>query len=373
MFDHQDSLEGLNQNRSLTEQLSVIHNSLKKQFPFVGRIAVASYDNKTGILKTFIASDSGKANLVHYEDELEKSNSLLDIMKSGNPRVVNDISLFDNNKKLHSIAIRKSGFISSYTHPIYQNGIFQGFIFLNSDQKDSFNPDILSLLDVYMHLISSLVSHEITVINTLLAALKTANQLVHARDPETGNHSERMARYSRLIAQQLAKSEKYKFNDEYIEHIFLFAPIHDIGKIGIPDQILLKEGTLTDKEIDIMQSHTIKGRDLINNMVKNFGLDTFQYVDILRNIAECHHEVLDGTGYPNKMKGKEIPIEARIIAVADIFDALTSQRSYKLPWTNDAAFEFLKVLSKNKLDKDCVEALIISNEKVLKIQNNVPG
>ncbi len=373
MFEHQDSLDGLNQNSPLNTQLSVIHNSLKKQYFFISRIAVASYDKKTGILKTFISSNSGNVELVQYEAELEDAGSLLDILKSGRPRVVNDLSIFDQGKKKHTLAIKKTGFAASYTHGMFKNGNLQGFIFFNSYLPNSFTAETLSVLDIYSHLISSLVTHEISVINTLLAALKTANKMVHARDPETGGHSERMSRFSRLIAQELAAQGKYQFNDEYIEHIFLFAPMHDIGKIGIPDDILLKPGKLSPEEKEIMQSHTVKGSELVNDMIDNFELDSFQYIDILRNIAECHHEVLDGTGYPKKLKGKEIPIEARIISVADIFDALTSQRPYKLPWTNEEAYLSLQKLSKNKLDKDCVDALIVNNEKVLKIQDTFPG
>lgn len=370
MFHHKDSLDTLNQNGSLNAHLEVIHESVKQQFPFIGRIAVASYDKKTGMLKTFIASHSGKADLVRYEAELESASSLQEILKVGRPRVVNDLSVFDKSVKKHTKTIKEEGFASSYTLPMYQNGNLLGFIFFNSDQVNCFSAEVLSILDIHAHLISTLVAHELSVINTLLGALKTANRMVHSRDPETAGHTERMAYFSRLIARELASRGIYQFNDEFIEHIFLFAPMHDIGKIGIPDGILQKPGKLTQQETLIMQSHTIKGRELVNDMVENFGLDAFQYIDVLRNIAECHHEVLDGSGYPHRLKGKEIPVEARIIAVADIFDALTSNRPYKLPWTNEEAFELLKNLSKDKLDKDCVEALIQNNDKIVKIQES---
>lgn len=370
MFHHSDNLEALNQAGSLNAQLEVIHNSLKKQFSFIARIAVASYDKQSGMLKTFIASNSGTLDLVRYEAALEEAGSLKEIIKTGRPRVVNDLTVFDHGKHKHTQVIKKGGFAASYTSPMYQSGNFLGFIFFNSDQTNCFHAEVLSILDIHAHLISSLVAHELSVINILLGALKTANRMVHARDPETAGHSERMAYFSRIITQELASQGKYQFNDEYIEHIFLFAPMHDIGKIGIPDDILLKPGKLTEEETRVMQSHTFKGRELVNNIIENFSLDSFQYIDVLRNIAECHHEVLDGSGYPNHLKGRDIPIEARIIAVADIFDALTSERPYKLPWTNEEAFELLKKLSKHKLDKDCVEALLLNIEKIVKIQKS---
>jgi len=225
---------------------------------------------------------------------------------------------------------------------------------------------VLHYLDIYGHLISLLIINEISSIHTLLAALKTAREVTHHRDVETGTHLDRMSRYARLIAKELA--DKYNFNDEYIENVFLFAPLHDIGKIGIPDRVLLKPGKLTDQEYAVMQGHVEKGRQIIDEMLENFGLDSFHHVNILRNIAQYHHEAMDGTGYPQGLQGGDIPIEARIIAVADVFDALTSRRPYKEPWTNDESFEALRLLAGKKLDHECVEALIANSTEVEEIQ-----
>jgi HD-GYP domain-containing protein (c-di-GMP phosphodiesterase class II) len=175
-----------------------------------------------------------------------------------------------------------------------------------------------------------------------------------------------MSRYSRIIANALA--DKYELNDSYIEHIFMFAPLHDIGKIGIPDNILLKQGLLNEEEKSIMQTHATKGRQMIDDILANFGLVNFEHVDVLRNIAEFHHEAINGTGYPMGFKGDEIPLEARIIAVADVFDALTSVRSYKEAWSNEKAIETLKELAGETLDKDCVNALVQNMAQVKEIQ-----
>lgn len=170
----------------------------------------------------------------------------------------------------------------------------------------------------------------------------------------------------RLIAREL--SANYGISDEQIEHIFLFSPMHDVGKIGIPDNILRKPSKLNAAEFDVMKTHPEKGREIIDSVLKDFSLGTFGHVDILRNIAEYHHEAIDGSGYPKGLKGDEIPIEARISAVADVFDALTSRRSYKAPWSNEEAFVVLRQMSNSKLDRDCVEALITHVDKVLEIQ-----
>jgi HD-GYP domain-containing protein (c-di-GMP phosphodiesterase class II) len=255
---------------------------------------------------------------------------------------------------------------SAYAMPMYLNGVFFGFVFYQSRHKDPYRPEVLHYLDIFGHLISLVIMNEISAIHTMLAALKTARGMTHHRDVETGAHLDRMSRYAQLIAQELAP--KYNFSDEYIEHIFLFAPLHDIGKIGIPDSILLKPDKLNDEEYEIMKSHSIKGRQIIDEMLQNFGLESFHYINVLRNIAEYHHESVNGSGYPHGLKSDDIPIEARIVTVADVFDALTSRRPYKAAWNNDDAFVALRRLAGSRLDKDCVAAIESRRGEVEEIQ-----
>ena len=215
------------------------------------------------------------------------------------------------------------------------------------------------------HLLSLLVIHEMSTTRSLYAIVKTAANITLHRDTETGAHLDRMSNYARLIAKEVAK--KYKLNDELVEHIFLFSPLHDIGKIGISDSILLKPGKLTKVEFDTMKTHATKGGEIVDMMLKNLGLDAFPHAEILRNIALYHHEAINGSGY-NGLTDAEIPIEAKIVAVSDVFDALTSVRPYKEAWSNDRAFMFLKSMAGTKFDIDCVAALIKCRDQVEAIQ-----
>lgn len=367
MFEHTDTLHEITRKSSLDDKLKATHRSLNETFSFIVRISIAIYDPETKVLKTFLDSSGEDNPLDHYQSLLENAPSLKSIWERGRPRVVNDLYAFDSGKHEHTRKIKHQGYVASYTMPIYHEGMFMGFLFFNSDKKDVFTENVLRQLDIYGHMISLLVINEFTSLQTLTAAIKTTGNLSHIRDPETGSHLDRMSRFSRIITNALA--DKYKLNDSYIEHIFMFAPLHDIGKIGIPDDILLKPGPLNEKEWSIMQTHSSKGRKMIDDLLENFGLVNFDHVDVLRNIAEYHHEAMNGTGYPMGMKGDEIPLEARIVAVADVFDALTNARSYKEAWSNEKAIETLKELAGEKLDEECVYALIDNIDKVKEIQN----
>jgi putative two-component system response regulator len=175
------------------------------------------------------------------------------------------------------------------------------------------------------------------------------------RDPETGAHILRMAHYSELIAQGLGLSV------ENCNLILEAAPMHDIGKVGIPDQILLKPGRLTLEEFEVMKQHALFGYEILkgsSSKVLNTGAE----------IARGHHEKYDGTGYPSGLQGEQIPIFSRIVAVADVFDALTSERPYKKAWTLERAAEHIKTSAGTHFDPKCVNVFFASWGKVLEIR-----
>jgi HD-GYP domain-containing protein (c-di-GMP phosphodiesterase class II) len=366
MTVHNDVLEELNKLVPLQDKLQATHKSIADLFPFIVRIAIAIYDPETSVLKTYMHSSGDDNPLDHYSTLIEDAPSLKEILKTGLPRVINNMLTFEGEESEHSRRLGRYGYAASYTMPMFNNGIFFGFIFFNSDKKDVFDDKTLRQVDTYGHLISLMVINEITSIRVLSAAVKTTGNITHIRDPETGSHLDRMSRYCRLIANAI--STRYQLDDEYIEHLFMFSPLHDIGKIGIPDDILLKPDELDNNETEVMHSHAGLGKQMVDEILANFGLENIEHVDMLRNIAEFHHESVNGHGYPSGIKGEKIPLEARIVAVADVFDALTSARPYKKAWSNNEAIAEIRKLAGEKLDRDCVNALIQNLDEVGKIQ-----
>jgi HD-GYP domain-containing protein (c-di-GMP phosphodiesterase class II) len=365
MFEHKDVLAALNGKLPLPEKIEYVHGLLKSRYDFIDRISVAVYDAKTDLLKTYLHSSEDEDPLVLYSAKLADSQSMQEILKVGRPRVVNDLDIFSNVTAEHARRIASMQYRSSYTMPMFLNGEFFGFLFFNSHRKNVFNENVLHYLDMVGHLVSLLVINEMSTARGLYAIVKTAANITLHRDVETGAHLDRMSNFARLIAREVAK--KYKLNDDLVEHIFLFSPLHDIGKIGISDSILLKAGKLTEAEFDTMKTHASKGGEIIDMMLKNLGFDEFPHAEILRNIALYHHEAINGSGY-NGLTDQEIPIEAKIVAVADVFDALTSARPYKKAWSNERAFLFLKSMAGTKFDSDCVAALINRSAEVEAIQ-----
>lgn len=361
-------LDEMDKYQTLSEKVSYMHSVIKDRFAAVDRIAIAKYDYSSGALRTYIASTDGENPLILHEAKLHDVPSLLKLVQTRETRVINNLNVLADRTSVHSTKILGSGFRSSYTVPLFHEHQFIGMLFFNSYQPDAFDSSNLTYLDLLAQLLLILLTTELNQIATLRGAVKTATQFTGHRDPETGMHLERMAHYSRLIARQLATV--HGIGDEFVDDIFRYAPLHDVGKITIPDAILLKRGPLTDDEREVMKAHTTAGRKIIDAMLQNFKFDNIKNLSMIYNIVTYHHEQIDGKGYPDGLAGENIPLEARIVAVADVFDALTSERPYKQAWSNERAFVELERLSHFKLDADCVAALIGSPEEILEIQSS---
>ncbi len=189
--------------------------------------------------------------------------------------------------------------------------------------------------------------------------IETVTRLARAaefRDPETGSHIQRMAHYAKAIAGHLGLD-----TDEQ-EMLLIAAPMHDVGKLGTPDQILLKPGRLTPSEMEVMKEHTSIGHEILKD-------SSSPVLRLAAEIALTHHERFDGCGYPKGLGGEDIPLNGRIVAVADVFDALTSERPYKKAWSTSDASRFLLGGSGTHFDPACIEAFFDAWAEVLEIRS----
>jgi putative two-component system response regulator len=177
---------------------------------------------------------------------------------------------------------------------------------------------------------------------------------VEYRDNDTGEHTLRVARYSRIIAEQLGLPARL------CRDIYLAAPLHDVGKVAIPDNILLKPGKLTDQEMAVIRTHATIGEKILAD-------SSCELIQLGAQIAAGHHERWDGAGYPNGLRADEIPVAARVVAVADVFDALTTRRPYKEPMPLDVARNYLVENQGRQFDPACVEAFLSRWDEVVEI------
>jgi len=347
-----------NTETSLGDRLKNLHDSILERSPGVCRIACALYDPNTDLLKTYINSTHSGHAINRYDFPLSLSYQLNQLKETQSCRVINNIAdEIGSSDTEHSSWLLEQNYRSSFTIPMVSDNHFIGFIFIDSEKENYFSAQVQRDLILLTQLITLTIINEMATVRALLATAQVARDFAHLRDFETGMHLNRMALYSRMIAKAIA--EEYQFTDEFIEHLYLFSPLHDIGKIGIPDRILLKPGKLEKEEFDLMKDHVNKGIEIISKVLDDYQLTHLTDSKLMLNIVSSHHEYLNGSGYPKGLSGDEVPIEARIVTVADIFDALTSKRPYKNAFSVEEAIkELLKLVEIGRLDPVCVNALI---------------
>ena len=187
----------------------------------------------------------------------------------------------------------------------------------------------------------------------------TMASLAETRDSDTGNHIRRTQHYVKALAQRLKTHPRFAsfLSDSTIELLFKSAPLHDIGKVGIPDRILLKPGRFTPGEFEIMKAHTTLGRDAIEHAEKQLGMEV-EFLHLAKDIAYYHQEKWDGSGYPTGKRGDDIPISARLMAVADVYDALISRRVYKEGMSHEKALGIIVEGRGSHFDPDIVDAFV---------------
>ena len=197
--------------------------------------------------------------------------------------------------------------------------------------------------------------------------------LAETRDNETGNHILRTKFYVKELAEYLKTHPRFKdaLTDHAINILYKSAPLHDIGKVGIPDSILLKPGRLTPEEFEVMKTHTMLGRDAITQAESHLGMEV-DFLKFAKEIAYSHQEKWDGSGYPQGLSGDNIPISARLMALADVYDALISRRVYKIGMTHEQAIQIITEGRGTHFDPDITDAFLEINECFREIAQRFP-
>jgi len=270
------------------------------------------------------------------------------------------LNISESTVKIHKSRVMQKMAVTSLQHLTanYLEARLGSFISKDLTSHISFKSDwrkkLESIADndsINAELVKEMLSH------SEFQFLSTITALAKARDNETGNHIVRTQHYVNLLAIRLRKNGRYlhELSDSFVKSLVKAAPLHDIGKVGIPDAVLLKPGKLNPAEWEIMKTHAVIGERILSSMNVDGEINS-KIIKVAIEIAGSHHENWDGTGYPRGLSGKDIPQSARIMALADVYDALLSSRPYKKAWTYKATSEYINSLRGTKFDPDIVDA-----------------
>lgn len=232
-----------------------------------------------------------------------------------------------------------------------------------SKEVNAAKPDIL-LLDAHNSYFKNVLDMQMETIFSLA-------KLAQSRDDDTGKHLERVQQYCFVLAKALSENSQYShlIDDNFINNIYNASPLHDIGKVGISDLILLKPAKLTQEEFEIMKTHTILGYETLAEVDEKFGNNEF--ITMGKIIARSHHERWDGNGYPDKLKGEEIPLAARIMAIADVYDALSTKRVYKDAMPQDKCVQIIIENKGTQFDPIIVDKFLDIADEFAKIREKL--
>ncbi len=253
--------------------------------------------------------------------------------------------------------------------PLCISGEERALLVFATAEEDAYRTSHRELLTNITSQVSHAFDRSIGMESLVVSAVEGLAKLAESRDPETGDHLIRMSLYSYILAQELYDEGIYQgeYKSSYPRHVYHFAPMHDIGKVGVEDSILLKPGKLTDDEWVEMKKHPSIGADVLRRCESQVNQAGYSMFKIGIEIAEGHHEKYDGSGYPHQKKGDAIPLSARIVALADVFDALTSRRPYKEAWTVEKALKLIDDESGKHFDPDVVKAFKRALPKIMDV------
>jgi HD-GYP domain-containing protein (c-di-GMP phosphodiesterase class II) len=353
---------------SMYDLLKKIMEIVESKLP-LDRLSVAFMDNFGNVVAE---TASTKLENVYLEagfvDKLDNT-SLKYLAQSKKYRIINDLEDHYNNERKSAATklLLKEGIKSNLTAPIEFNNKVVGFIFFASSKKNVYNEYHINIAKRVVELLKQNIFSHYIVQQIIASTTNGFVRLVEGKDNETGDHISRVASVSRLIAKKLSEINP-AITPKFIREVYLFAPLHDIGKVGIPDNIFLKPGKLLKEEFELMKEHVSIGENIIRDINKNIeNLSNLCLLETAIDIISGHHEKFDGSGYPRGKKGKAIPLAGRIVAVADVFDALMSKRPYKEAFSFEESIDLIKKGSGNHFDPEIVEIFESSINEVKEI------
>jgi len=249
--------------------------------------------------------------------------------------------------------------------------VWGGFLILSGAVVGKQHEKLKMEIKQERHLNEQLLVSNKSLFNARAATIFGLAKLAEYRDEDTGAHLERIREYTKVIAEELARNPKYRdyITHEYIEDIYISSILHDIGKVGIEDSILLKPGKLTPEEFEIVKRHSAMGGDALK--AADSRMEGRSFLTLGMEIAYYHHEKWDGTGYPKGLKGEEIPLSARIVALADVYDALTSNRPYKNAFPHEKARDIIVKDRGKHFDPDVVDAFLVHEADFMMIRQKI--
>lgn len=340
-------LEHINKDMSFDETLNYIYKSFSSFIPY-SHIGIALLKDDGKVLEaSYGISGSSLGDLpkklLGIKAEFSKT-SLENIILNGKPRVINDLAEYTKNSVMeYNKILLKAGIKASITLPLKINNAPIGIIFFSSIEKNIYNEEHVIFLSSLANSIAISFNKNIFIDELLYSSVLALAKMSEARDEDTGEHLERMKRYSKLISELLFEDHIYEdtISIRFIKDVERYSPMHDIGKVGVKDGILLKPGKLTAEEFEEMKKHAIYGAEVLSVADNNIKKQNISLFKVGIEIAESHHEKWDGSGYPYGKIGEAIPLSARIVAVADVFDALTSKRPYKKAFSFEESFNIV--------------------------------
>lgn len=265
----------------------------------------------------------------------------------------------ENPQAQFAARLCQGGYRSALFYPLGGEGQWSALLAFAATQREAYNREHLELLGNIAAQVSHSFEKTVVTENLVVSAITGLAKLAESRDPETGDHLLRMARYSTILAEELGREGAYagEISSVQVRDILRFAPMHDIGKVGIEDRILLKAGRLDETERREMERHPLIGAEVLRRCEQQMNAVGHSMFQTGIEIAEAHHEKYDGSGYPHGLKGEVIPLSARIVSAADVFDALTSRRPYKEAWPVERALVYMQEEAGGHFDPQVVAAL----------------